>query len=146
MAFPLRSPFAPTRGLYVFARIVDKIRLAESGGLPSGYNLGVIPGKRTFDDRLCRFLGVDFDDFRRRVLEGGTDEEVLDWCFEHGCRPDEEKIEVWNGFMSKRGWRDNGSDVLAAQKRDSGLADRDDVQTFFDLIDADEGRPLHPRP
>ena len=102
--------------------------------------MGVIPGKRTFDDRLCRFLGVDFDELRHRVLEGGTDEEVLDWCHEHGCRPDEEKIEVWNGFMSKRGWRDNGSEVLAAQKRDSGLADRDDIQTFFDLIDADEGR------
>ena len=42
--------------------------------------------------------------------------------------------------MMKRGWRDSGSAGLAKQKADAGLGGRDDIQTFFDLMDAEEGR------
>ena len=31
---------------------------------------------------------------------------------------------------------------LATRKRESGFTDRAEIQTFFDYIDADEGRPL----
>jgi gluconokinase len=128
-------------GVSVFGRILDKIRLqAREGKLPEGYHLGLIPGSRTFDDRVCCFLGVDFEALSQRTLAGGSDEEILEWCFTHGRRPDAEQLEVWNSFMSKRGWRDAASRGLAAQKQASGFADRDDIQTFFDLMDAEEGR------
>jgi len=141
MAFPLRSPRAAVGGLFVFGRILDKIRLqAQDGCLPEGYHLGVIPGRRTFDDRVCRFLEVEFEALRSRTLQGGTDEEVLEWCFRHGHRPDAEQLEIWNGFMQKRGWKDGASTGLAEQKAAAGLADREDIQTFFDLMDAEEGR------
>lgn len=90
MSFPLRSPRAAVGGIMVLGRILDKIRLQAKGGLPHGYHLGVIEGKRTFDDRICRFLGVNFDALSERVLAGGTDEEILNWCFETGRRPDAE--------------------------------------------------------
>jgi len=141
MSFPIRSPRETVGGIAVFGRILDKIRLQSSqGALPEGYHLGVISGKRTFDDRVCRFLGVDFDALAKRTLEGGNDEEILEWCFENGRRPDDEQIEIWNGFMAKRGWRDAASSGVAQQKHDAGLGDRDDIQTFFDLMDAEEGR------
>ncbi len=47
--------------------------------------------------------------------------------------------------MRKRGWNDESSGRLVTRKRESGLEDRDDVQTFFDYIDADEGRPVEKR-
>ncbi len=141
MSFPIRSPRATVGGLFVFGRILDKIRLhAREGRLPEGYHLGVIEGKRTFDDRVCRFLGVDFEALSARVLEGGTDEEILEWCYLAGRRPDAEQIEIWNGFMSKRGWRDAASAGVAEQKQAAGLGGREDIQTFFDLMDAEEGR------
>lgn len=141
MSFPIRSPRETVGGLFVFGRILDKIRLnASEGGLPEGYHLGIIPGKRTFDDRVCRFLGVDFGALASRTLEGGSDEEILEWCFLNGRRPDEEQIEIWNGFMSKRGWRDAASAGVAEQKQSAGLGAREDIQTFFDLMDAEEGR------
>jgi gluconokinase len=141
MAFPLRSPRAQVGGIFVFGRILDKIRLqAREGALPEGYHLGVIPGRRTFDDRVCRLLGVSFGALRERVLQGGTDEEVLAWCFSRGRQPDEEQIEIWNGFMEKRGWRDGASAGLAEQKAAAGLGHRDDIVTFFELMDAEEGR------
>ncbi len=122
----------------MFARVLDKIRLQDSGELPSAYHLGVVLGNRTFDDRVCKFLGIDFAALRARTLEGGTDEEIIEWVFKNGHRPDAEQIEIWNGFMSKRGWRDNSG--FDRDKADAGFADREDIQTYFDLFDAEEGR------
>jgi len=138
MSFPIRSPRQLTGGIVVFARILDKIRLHAEGKLPEGYHVGLIPGNRTFDDRLCRFLGVNFEDLSARVLEGGSDEEVLDWCFAQGHKPDAEQIEVWNAFLSKRGWRDSGTLSFEKAKLEAGFAFRDDILTFFDLMDAEE--------
>ncbi|MFM2170116.1 MAG: hypothetical protein RI957_345 [Verrucomicrobiota bacterium] len=140
MSFPIRSASATVGGIFVFGRILDKIRLAARGQLPTGYHVGIIPGKKTFDDRVCRFLGVSFDALSERTLQGGGDEEILDWCFAQGRRPDDEQIEVWNTFMQKRGWNDPASSGLQQQKADAGLAHRDDIQTFFALFDAEEGR------
>lgn len=138
MSFPIRSPRHLTGGIVVFARVLDKIRLAAANQLPAGYHVGVVPGNRTFDDRLCKFLGVDFEDLRQRALEGGSDEEILEWCFARGRKPDAEQIEIWNGFMTKRGWRDPASG-FEKSKAEAGFADRADIQAFFDLMDAEEG-------
>lgn len=128
-------------GIYVFGRILDKIRLfAKEGKLPDGYHLGYVAGNRSFDERVCKFLGVDFNALTKRTLEGGTDEEILEWCCQTGHRPSAEQIEIWNGFMVKRGWNDPASKGLAANKEESGLAHRDDIVTFFDLMDVEEGR------
>ena len=140
MSFPLRSPRHLTGGIVVFARILDKIRLDAEDKLPAGYHVGIVPGNRTFDDRLCKFLGLDFHALATRTLQGGSDEEILDWCFSHGTKPSDEQIEVWNAFLSKRGWRDPATTGFAESKAEAGFAARDDIQTFFDLMDAEEGR------
>ena len=124
----------------VFGRIVDKIRLQAQGQLPAGYHVGVIPGKRTFDDRICKLLGVSYEELTARTLEGGTDTEILHWCFAKGRQPDAEQIELFNGFMMKRGWRDAASVGFEVQRAEAGLAHRTDLVTFFDLTDAEEGR------
>jgi len=133
----LRSPREQVGGLYYFARMVDKIRLNVASKLPCDYvpNLGV-----GFDERCARFLHIDYPEFVERVKTGGTDEELLAWCFEQGRKPTDEEIMVWNGFMCKRGWNDDASARLAQRLPEYGLAGRADIQTFFDVIDADEGR------
>jgi hypothetical protein len=140
MTFPLRSPAETVGGIFVFGRILDKIRLEAQGLLPAGYNVGIVAGKKTFDDRVCRFLGVEFEELRERTLQGGSDEEVLAWCFAQGRKPDDEQIEVWNTFMQKRGWNDPATLGLQQQKADAGLAHRDDIVTFFQLFEVEEGR------
>lgn len=141
MSFPFRSPRAKVGGICIFGRILDKIRYnAKEDGLPEGYHLGIIPGSRTFDDRVCAFLGISYEALTLRTLSGGSDDEVLHWCFSQGNSPDPEQIEVWNAFMEKRGWRDEASEGLGKRKAEAGFADRDDIQTFFDLIDAEEGQ------
>lgn len=139
MSFPIRSPRHLTGGIVVFARVIDKIRLNAEGKLPEGYHVGIVPGNRTFDDRLCKFLGVNFDALSDRALEGGSDEEILDWCFKQGQQPSTEQIEVWNAFLTKRGWRDPATTGFEKSKAEAGLADREDILTFFDVMDAEEG-------
>ncbi|OAI42792.1 hypothetical protein AYO41_03635 [Verrucomicrobia bacterium SCGC AG-212-E04] len=124
-----------------FGRVVDKIRLHAAGRLPDGYFLGDESDPTWMDGRCTRFLHVTYKALAERVLAGGTDDEILAWCFTNGRRPGEEEIVIFNGFMTKRGWRDSASAELEQIKSDCGLAGRPGIHTFFDYQDADEGRP-----
>ena len=129
----LRSSYEKVGGIVFFGRMLDKIRLHAQGKLPADYGRGT-----GMDGRTSRFLGMPYTSIAERTLKGGTDEEILEWCFQHGRRPGEEDILVWNAFMSKRGWRDEASEGLAEEKRKRGFAHRDDIQTYFDFHKADE--------
>ena len=133
----LRSPHVKTGGLVYFARLLDKIRLHAAGKLPGDYHANLGGG---FDGACCRFLWVDYPSLVERVKAGGTDDELLAWVFQQGRKPSEEEALVWNEFMRKRGWNDEASERLRQRKAESGLSDREDIQTFFDYIDADEER------
>ena len=88
----------------------------------------------------CDFLRMDYAKLRDRVLQGGSDEEILEWCFENGRRLNSGDLLVWNGFVSKLGWRDFASGTLDELKQKHGIADRTDIMAIADLIDFDEGR------
>lgn len=136
----LRSPFEQTGGIVYFGRMLDKVRLHAQGLLPEEWvkSLGESYAN-TFDSRCCKFLGIGYDALRERVLAGGSDDEILEWAFSHGRRPSEEEIEVWNAFMTKRGWRDAGTARLHERLAEIGLPP-DAVSTMFEFIDLDEGR------
>ena len=133
------SDYKKTKGLIYFARMLDKIRLKATGRLPDDYFTG-IEDPTFFDARCARFLGVDYEQLAARTAQGGSDEEILQWCFDQGRKPSEEEIEIWNAFLAKRGWRDEASADLRAAKERAGWAKRDDIQTWIDLHDAEEGR------
>lgn len=134
-----KSPKEMTRGMMYFPRMLDKIRLHSRGQLHEDYhkNLGA---QRAADGACCNFLRVDYRDLRDRVLQGGTDEEILNWCFENGRRLNEGDFLIWNSFTSKLGWRDFAAPNLEEGKRKLGISDRDDIATISDMIDFDEGR------
>jgi uncharacterized protein DUF5069 len=133
----LRSPREKIGGLFYFGRMLDKIRLHAKGELPADYhpNLG-----KGFDEKCAKFLRINYDQLVDRVKQGGTDEEILQWCFENGRLPNEDDIYVWNEFMRKRGWNDEVSEILKRRKQQAEMADRSDIETAFQFIDADEGR------
>jgi gluconokinase len=134
------SAYDRTGGIVYFARMLQKIRLCGAGALCADYHANLGSG---FDGRCCRFLGIQYTALRDRVLEGGTDDEVLAWRFALGTRPNDEQVLVWNKFMLKRGWRDEddgSTKELEHYKASSGLAHRTDLVTFFDYYEVDEGR------
>ena len=63
-----------------------------------------------------------------RVKAGGTDEEILDWCFATGRQPPEGEIRIWNEFMRKRGWNDDLSETLTRRKKEAGMAGRSEIR------------------
>lgn len=128
-----------TRGMVWFPRMLDKLRLHARGELPPDYIPSLGKG---FDGRCCRFLRVEYDALVARTLKGGSDEDILAWCFNVGRPLSDEDIEVWSDFMRKRGLRDS-PEVLAdleESKRKSGLAHRTDIDTYLRRQDAEEGR------
>ncbi len=128
-----------TRGLAYFPRMLDKIRLHARDELGPDYqpNLGA---SKAADGACCNFLRIRYEDLRARVLQGGSDEEILDWAFTNGRTLDQGDLLVWNGFVSKLGWRDFASGALEQAKKEHGLEHRNDIVTIPDLIDFDEGR------
>lgn len=73
-------------------------------------------------------------------MSGGSDEEILEWCYTTGRRLNEADVMVWNGFISNLGWNDFATPFLEEAKQKGGLTDRADIVTIPDLIDLDEGR------
>jgi hypothetical protein len=134
-----KSPREKTSGMIYFPRMLDKIRLHARGELGEDYhaNLG---HRKAADGACCNFLRVNYDDLRERVLQGGTDQEILEWCFEKGRRLNEGDIMVWNAFNSKLGWNDFATPTLKKLKQRHGVTDQTDIVTIADLIDFDEGR------
>jgi len=139
MATYPKSPKEAAGGMTYFPRMLDKIRLHAKGELPTEYHANM--GKPVSADGAClNFLRVNYADLRERVKQGGTDEEILEWCYENGRRLNEGDLTVWNNFMAKFGWNDFATPTLERLKKENGVSDRDDIKTIGEFIDFDEGR------
>ena len=129
----LRSPSDKVRGFVWFGRMLDNIRLAAAGKLPEAWQEWRGPRNGSFDSRCCSFLNTSYAELETEVLKGEkNDEQLLEWAFQHGRRPTDEEIEIWNGFMTQRGWRDASTQRLNERLAEIGLPSGT-VQTSFDL-------------
>jgi len=132
-----RSAYDAVDGLLYFARLLDKIRLHDRGALREDFhdNLG-----KGADHWCVGFLQVDYSALKARVLEGGSDEEILRWCMAQGRVLSDVDRMIWNQFATKLGWNDFATARLEVLKTQSGLAGRDDIQTMMHYFEVDEGR------
>ncbi len=133
----MRSPRGKTGGLYHFGRMLDKIRLFQKNELPEEYheNFGLSVG---LDGFCCAFLDVDFEELKDRVSQGGTDEEILEWCYSKTRKPSKRQIKIWNEFSRKLGWNDYVTRVRIKLMEEEGLDPS--INTSFETIDFREGR------
>lgn len=131
------SAFNQLGGLYFLPRTLDKIRKHARGALHEEHHEFLGKG---FDGRLCHFLGISYEALKARVLRGGTDDEIWEWCRQNGRAITDVDVLIWNGFAAKRGWRDDATPGLEKNKAGSGLAHRTDLVTYFDYYEVDEGR------
>ncbi|CAN5602092.1 hypothetical protein BH18VER1_BH18VER1_14900 [soil metagenome] len=83
-----KSPKEMVGGLMYFPRMIDKMRLHSQGRLAVDYheNLGAA---RSGDGMCYKFLRLEYTALRERVIAGGTDEEILEWCYTTGRRLNE---------------------------------------------------------
>jgi gluconokinase len=85
---------------------------------------------------------VNYEELTVAIGSTLSDEDAWNWVCKHGKAPTEEQIEVWNGFMTRRGWKDDLVEILERRKKEGGFETRDEIQTMFDYIDADEERAI----
>ncbi len=134
---PPVSPRDEVHGYVYFARLYSKIKLWSSGTLDPEFepNMG-----NAMDLWACQFLQVDYNDLKQVILDGATCELALEWCWQNGKKPSEHELDWWNSYMRNRGVRDDFTEKLVFRKAEAGWQDRDEIQSFFDYLDADDGR------
>ncbi len=123
-------------GPYIFlVRTLDKCRAHHAG------KLGEYKYNCPLDMILFEFMGIDHEEFAEAVKERKTDEEMLSWVEENAeNKHSSEEIEAFNKrFQDRR--PDTPEKQEYFNKRVAELAPgRTDIETWFDLLDADEGR------
>jgi hypothetical protein len=133
-----RSPRETMCGWMHLPRLIDKIRLHLAGKLHADYqpNLG-----KGFDGQWLDAAGLKFDQLVDVVKDSITDGEISDWVRQHVKKTDNEKRAHAERMLNYPAADDvAGQARLRLRKDQRGFAEREDIQTFVDFIDADEKR------
>jgi hypothetical protein len=137
-----RSPKEKVGGLVHLGRLFDKIRLRHQGLIPD-YNY-LTTG---FDKYLLDSLGLKGEDLERRVLQGGTDEELLAWVKTNGKALSEAESRMWNMKVLTGEPKDDAAKerfnarlIGIAAKRGMPVDTLPKITTWVDAIELDEDR------
>jgi hypothetical protein len=131
---PPRSPRCRLGGYVILARLLDKGRATIAG----------MNGEFTYDapldQHLKDFLGLDFAALREQLAAGKGDGEILEWInanSEHKRAAWE--IDAWSSFLDRRGPSGDVETLqFFAEYVGKFSKDREDIKTWFDLVDLDD--------
>jgi hypothetical protein len=133
-----RSPREVMCGWTHLPRFVDKIRLHLAGKLHPDYQPNFCQG---FDGLWLKTAGVEAKQFIEVVRHSVTDGEVCDWVLKNVKQPEPVKAAHRDRMLNYPKKDDPEMQArLKMRKEQAGMAQRDDVQSFVDFIDADEKR------
>ena len=119
-------------------RFIDKIRLNLAGKLHADYQPNYCKG---FDGLWLENAGLQAEQFIDVVRNTTTDGEVCDWVLKNVKKPDSVKAAHRERMLNYPKKDDPEMQArLKMRKDNAGLANRDEIQTFVDFIDADEKR------
>ena len=137
MTYP-RSPRETMAGWIYLPRYIDKIRLHLADRLHPDYQPNFGKG---FDGMWLTAAGVTHEQMIEVVQNSITDGEVCDWVRQNVEASPAAKAAHREAMLNRPAPDDTaGQERVQQRKVESGLAGRDDVKTFVDLIDADEKR------
>jgi hypothetical protein len=128
---PPRSPRVKLGGCVMLPRMLDKGR-AHLAGTVGEYHFNC-----PLDQRLTAFLGVSADDILKLLKDGKSDSEVLAWIRDNTKRTDFE-IYHWSEYQLQRSPADSESRGYLSEMVEKVAPGRDDVITWFDVLDLDD--------
>ncbi len=133
-----RSPRETMCGWMHLPRFIDKVRLHLAGKLHPDYQGNFCKG---FDQLWLETAGVNAQQFIDVVRASVTDGQVCDWVLNNVKKPDSVKAQHRERMLNYPRKDDAAmQERLKLRKQQSGFADRADIQSFVDYIDADEKR------
>jgi len=133
-AGPPRTPYLRSvAGVSGAARMADKAR-AKVGGSLGEYKYGSDSG---IDRKILEFFGISQDEFAQAAYANPNDAELSDWIRAHRdlSAP---LIALHNTRLSTRGLTTPEVSERFLQRREEIAPGRNDITTFFDLIDLDD--------
>ncbi len=130
---PPRSPRVRLGGYVTLPRMLDKGR-ATVNGKNGEYHFNC-----PLDQRLLGFLGIDADALKKELGKGKGDNEILAWIeknakHKHGAF----EINAWSAFAEQRVPMDNESRGYYSELLSKTAPKREDVGTWFELLDVDD--------
>jgi hypothetical protein len=129
------SPNAILGNFILLPRIIDKCR-ADIAGKAGNYDTGC-----GLDMRFFNAFNIDYKDFRAEVEAGKNDDELLAWVNSQlGEDVTEDTILAWGyDCRDSRPQNDQYKAFLEGYRRKTAPNVRG-IFTFFDMLDAEEGR------
>lgn len=135
--FP-RSPRETMDGWMHLPRYIDKIRLHLAGKLHPDYQPNFGKG---FDEKWLKTASVAHGQMIEVVKNSVTDGEVCDWVRKNVKKSPAEKTAHAQSMLDYPKADDAAMQArLKMRKEQAGIAHRDDVKCFVDVIDVDEKR------
>jgi len=130
---PPRSPRVRLGGYVILPRMLDKGRAAVAG------TLGEFKYACPLDQRFLEFVGVDPEALKKQLAAGKTDGEVLEWIEAHAKRkPSAGEVLAWSMAQEQRGPADVESRDYFNELHKGIAPKREDITTWFDLLDVDD--------
>lgn len=128
---PPRSPRVKLGGYAHLPRLLDKAR-AFAAGKQAGYHYNCPLDRRFFD-----FTGIDAEAFLQEIKTGKNDTQLLAWVAAHTSRQPWE-IAGWSAWLAQLGVGSAEMHEWFAEMIKGNAPDREDIGTFFDLLDLDD--------
>ncbi len=130
---PPRSPYVRLGGYVILPRMLDKGR-ATVAGKHGEYHYAC-----PMDQRFLEYAGVNADALKKQLSAGKGDTEILAWIQKNGKhkRTDAE-IASWSEVAIQRGPGDPDSRDYFNNIHRTAAPKREDIMTWFDLLDADD--------
>ncbi|HTJ79846.1 MAG TPA: DUF5069 domain-containing protein [Rariglobus sp.] len=130
-----RSPRQRLGGYVLLPRILDKGRASAAGKLGEYRFNG-----RGMDRHFFNFVGLDHEALQAELAKGGGDGEVLAWIDLNAKTPRQPwEIAAWSEYHLNR-TPDTDAETLAdfAEAVGQFSKTREDIKTWFDLLDLDD--------
>jgi hypothetical protein len=128
-----RSPRVRINGFVAAARALDKGRasvIKKNGEYH--YNCPL-------DQRFFEFVGIDADKLLKELAKGKSDSEIFAWIEKTGKKhPSVEQIHTWSELMEARAPSDIESRGYFSGIQEKVAPKREDIATWFDLLDVDD--------
>lgn len=128
-----RSPRVRLGDYVILPRMLDKGR-ATVAGRNGEYHYNC-----PMDQRFFEFVGVDAEALKQQLADGKGDGEILKWIQENSTtRPRPSDIAAWSSLQERRVPTDPESRAFFNELHSKAAEHREDIATWFDLLDLDD--------
>jgi len=130
---PPRSPRVRLGGYVILPRMLDKGR-ATIAGKNGEYHYNC-----PMDQRFLDFARVDPEALKKQLAAGKGDWEILEWINANAKnKPTEPEIANWSTLAERRAPADPESRAYFNELHSKAAQQREDIVTWFDLLDLDD--------